>query len=108
MNIRFLNLALAVFWFSLFAGMLTREHWMPEWMAARAETPQTPIVIATLLMLTFWNVTKYMTSRRAARNRQRIASALKTTNRTAPREDPPIIDPQFSFEDNGPPSPSQG
>lgn len=99
MNMRIINTSLSIFWFALFLGMVSRVLWMPPWLLARAETPQAPIITALLLMLSFWNFSKYWSSKRFAVPKSQIDPALKVKIKSITGDDPRVTDPQFAFDD---------
>ena len=98
MNMRIINTSLAIFWFSLVLGLVSREWWMPPLLLAKAETPQTPMITAMMLMLTFWNFSKFWAPRRFATPRSRIDPELRGKLKSITSADPKVTDPQFIFD----------
>ncbi|WP_020469360.1 hypothetical protein [Zavarzinella formosa] len=105
MNIRIFNISLAIFWFTLFLGLITREIWMPPWLLAKAETPQTPLVIGLTAMLTMWNFSKFWVSRYYSAPKSRITPEMREKIQSITGVDHKVTDPQFKFDDADSPSP---
>lgn len=99
MNISFFNFPLAVFWFILFLGMITRETWMPEELLAKFDTPQSPLVSGILLMMAFWNLSRYWRAKRHVVPTSRISEEMKQKIRGITGVDHKVTDPQFNFDD---------
>jgi len=104
MNPRVFNLCLALFWFAICIGLLTRDWWMPPAMQEKATGQQTPLVIALTAVLTLWNLMRFAVSKWAAsppRESDQVADYRRRI-RAISGEDPKVTDPQFNFDD--PPS----
>ena len=101
MNPRVFNLCLAIFWFAICIGMLTRDWWMPPAMHEKASGPQTPFVIALTAVLTVWNLTRYGVAKWSAsppKESDQVANYRRRI-RAISGEDPKVTDPQFSFDE---------
>jgi hypothetical protein len=101
MNPRVFNFCLAIFWFAICIGLLTRDWWMPAGMHEKVTGPQTPLVIALTAVLTVWNLLRFAVSKWFAsppKESDEVAGYRRRI-RAMSGEDPKVTDPQFNFND---------
>jgi hypothetical protein len=104
MNTKVFNLALMFFWLVLCVGLLTRDWWMPPGLHARADGPQTPLVVAVAGILAAWNFMRFFIAHRFGKPAQPLPTteAQRRKIRAITGEDPRVTDPQFNFDDPPP------